>query len=161
MKSKIDPQIATDFITALTTMITAQGSDLFPNPRKVVFTFAAADEVHGFEQLSRDEGMDIVCLVFAVGQEREGPTNIAIYEERNGELTTWPKCSPWAFSREGPCVLLAGGRDVGFAYTSTSMVLVRRVPQAKKAKRLANGKKLLRLMSQCIPPHIRARIVRG
>ena len=105
--------------------------------------------------------MDIVCLVFAVGQEREGLTNIAIYEDWDGELTVWPKCSPWAFSRQGPCVLLADGGNVGFAYKSPSIVRGRGVPQGKKAKRLGAGRTLLRLMSQCIPAGIRVRVLRG
>lgn len=119
MSTRIDADTAANFLLALARMITIPpqpGS--VPNPRAVTFSHALAGEEHGFEQASLDVGMDIICVAFEPGREQDGPVNIAICEEREGELTTWPNCSPWAFSNEGPFLLVADGEDVGFPMTA-------------------------------------------
>lgn len=161
MKVRIDQEAANGVILSLGVMITiGRQPGRVPNPRPVMFTVAPAGEEDGFEQASLDEGMDIVCLTFEPGRERDGPVNAAVYEQREGRLTTWPECSPWSYSEGGPHLLVASGTDVGFFYDGVSLVIVRNVPQDDAVRRRRVARRLLRLMIRRTPAGILTRRIR-
>lgn len=155
MTREIDRELALKFTTALSLMIGTERMDPpVPNPRPMMFTYApAGQEDQGIESLSRGMGMDIICLAFEPGLEHEGPTNVAVCEEREGQYSIWPRCSPWAFTKEGPCLLVADDKDVGFAYDNVAIVMTWNLPNDDIANRVEMGRGLLRLMIQRLPEY--------
>jgi hypothetical protein len=156
LEKKIDVKVATDFALCLGVMITLREDwGLIPNPRPAMFTYARAGEETRFEQDSRALGKDLVCLAFEPGREHEGPTNIAVYEERNGVLRARLNCSPYAFSKEGPCVLKVDGTDIGIACDGERLFVFKDMPTEDEDYHVEIGRALLRMMPQCLPAHIR------
>ena len=153
MRIKIDENVAMDFAAALSTMICfRRPPDIAPNPRPAMFLVGPACDDQGFEQLSRDQGMDLIRLGFEPGREQAGPTNISVYEERNGVLNVWKDCSPWAQSAQGPIVVLANDRSVGFAYDGEAITMIWGGPSPQGFDEGAKlGRAMLRAMVRCIP----------
>lgn len=161
MNKEIDTQVAMNFVISLGTMIGMERlPDPVPNPRPVMFSFNTRGQKNGLDdqdlkRSSSEEGCDIICLTFEPGREHDGPANITICEEREGEIIVWANCSPWSMSAQGPFILVADGADVGFAYDGTSIVMTWEVPQDQRAERVKAGRELLRRMSQCVPKDIK------
>lgn len=154
MKPNIDLAAVKDFAISLGQMISLIPPEgVNPNPRPMMLTYAVAGTEGDFEADSRALGMDLVVLAFEPGRERDGPTNIAVYEEREGRLTAWRNCSAWAFSGTGPCLIMVNDGDVGFGYDGASLVVHWKVPTDRRQERVEAGRMILKLMSQCLPPH--------
>lgn len=154
MNTKLDMAKVQDFALSLGQMITMQRPPhVRANPRQMMMTYAVSGEEDSFEDASRTLGMDMVVMAFKPGREGDGPKNVAVYEERDGNLIGWVRCSPWAYSKQGPCLLLVDDRDFGFGYDGTSLVMHWDVPTDHRGERTEVGRQLLRLMTQCVPPH--------
>lgn len=151
MTKQLDTEIASDFIIALGGMISVSlEPDILPNPRPVLFTFAEAGKETGFEWSACNQGMDVIVLAFEPGRERNGPTNIAVYEERNGKVTVWPNCSPWCLPDEGRYFIASDGLEAGFLYDLTSIVMVWGLPGEHYAKRVKTAQGVLRKTAQIV-----------
>ncbi|MBL9067940.1 MAG: hypothetical protein JNN10_16790 [Sphingopyxis sp.] len=79
---------------------------------------------------------------------RRGPANIAVYENYDGKVKTWPRCSVWVLSREGPALIVPKGADFGFAYHDAALCRVLDIPLDHRADRIKMARKILSLMPQ-------------
>lgn len=140
MKTSFNREIAMDFLICLGRMITLRREvDGIPF-REAAFTVAEAGNEHGFEQAVKEANKDLIVLAFKPGKERRGPANIAVYETYDGKVKTWPRCSVWVLSREGPALIVPKGADFGFAYHDAALCRVGIVPVLPRLGRIAWGK---------------------
>lgn len=156
MKKSIDTPIAIDFVLAAGIMMSRRfDQELGPKRRPLMFTTAAAGDEDDLAQLARDGGNDLVCLAFNPGREEDGPTNIAVYADVDGEIASWTRCFLWASTKYGPCYLISRDEEMCFSYDGTSIVLVEGWPSEalQNGTEIANA--LLGHMVQCVPPHMR------
>ena len=159
MKTSFNREIAMDFLICLGRMITLRREvDGIPS-REAAFTVAEVGNEHGFEQAVKEANKDLIVLAFKPGKERRGPANIAVYETYDGKVKTWPRCSVWVLSREGPALIVPKGADFGFAYHDAALCRVLEIPLDHRADRIKMARKILSLMPQimaCDPnPYVR------
>ena len=148
MNKWFNKEIAMDFVICLGRMITLRRElDGVPS-REAAFTVAAAGNEHGFEQAAKEADKDLIVLAFKPGKERRGPANIAVYETYDGKVKTWPRCSVWVLSREGPALIVPKGADFGFAYHDAALCRVTDLPLGDRADRIKMARKILSLMPQ-------------
>lgn len=145
MQTGLDFMLST--IIALTLMTREVPiSDGLPNPRRAVFMISYDDDDPEFAQKARSEGTDVIALIFTPGKEHEGPTNIAVYEERHGHLNVWPECSIWGMAEKDAYMIASVDRSTGFVLRQGSILLVRDVPTSDLADRFKEGRRRLRDM---------------
>lgn len=123
----------------------------------VMFTYAPPGWIKEADlaRTTADENVDVIHLEFAPGEEIDGPVNIALCEDRNGEILTWAKCDLWADEDDRLFLVVPKGQDFGFAFDGVALVRVTEGPTgAKLRKGVARARKLLRSAAWRVPVDI-------
>ncbi|MBA4045684.1 MAG: hypothetical protein C0510_00125 [Erythrobacter sp.] len=116
------------FVLAIGILLTVDVTGLgVGNPRGVVFTVAPAGEELGFERAAANQGKDVIVLTFELGKEEEGPKNIAVFEERNGQLRVWPRCA-FCETDDGRHFIIDYDDRIGFVLWDEKIMTVNNLP---------------------------------
>ncbi|MBL9067253.1 MAG: hypothetical protein JNN10_13265 [Sphingopyxis sp.] len=78
MKSKLDREIAMNFVICLGRMITLRREVEGKPSREAAFTVAQAGNEHGFEQAAKEANKDLIVLAFKPGKERRGVASVKV-----------------------------------------------------------------------------------
>ena len=148
----LNKEIAQAYVVALNLLINDPewATEGLANSRRVTFTYAPENNDKGFEWSAQNQGMDIVVLSFAPGNEEAGPTNIAVYEERDGKLTVWPECSVWGLAERSAYFIASNDGQAGFLVRQGTILLVWGIPADDLTERFKEGEAKLKAVRQCI-----------
>jgi len=128
--------------------------DMIPNSRRVIFIWAEDGEENNFEQLARDGDHDIVCLLFKPNREADGPSKIAVYEERDGTVHAWTNCVPCLPVGEDFFFIASKDHDTGFTYNGNSLLPVHGVPHSMVVKGMKPAREWLRRCARRAPDEL-------
>lgn len=120
----------------------------------VMFSFAIPGWVTETDLASStaELDMDVIHLEFEPGSESAGPRNIALCEDRNGEILTWPTCDLWADRHQRIFLVVPKGQDFGFAYDGAALVRVTDLQTgAEMVRGMARAKRMLMSAAKKVP----------
>lgn len=120
----------------------------------VMFSFAIPGWVTETDLASStaELDMDVIHLEFEPGAESAGPRNIALCEDRNGEILTWPACDLWADRHQRIFLVVPKGQDFGFAYDGAALVRVTDLRTgAEMVRGMARANRMLMSAAKKVP----------
>lgn len=120
----------------------------------VMFTYAPPGWVSEEDLTANtsEHDLDLIHLEFEPGREFEGPVNIALCENRNGTILTWPQCN-LCTELDGRIVLLVPkDQDFGFAFDGVALVRVTDLETgAKRGRGIMQARELLMSVAWRVP----------
>lgn len=157
---KLNIDIVEKFVVAAGALL--RFKDPVPSDQRrvtVMFTYAPAGWVseEGLAENTSEHDLDFVHLEFEPGREFVGPVNIALCEDRNGTILTWPQCNLWADHDKRLILLVSEDQDFGFAFDGVALVRVTDLATGEDRERgIAQARELLMSAAWRVPnemPH--------
>lgn len=139
----LDEAVIETFSAALAALMYPRSDCMLPtNTRDVGFTWT---EVGTEEKFANAEvTIDLVVLAFEPGREKEGPVNIAVLEEHNGETVFWPRCSPWCFPDGSSFKVVSDDGARGFLFALPSLAPVQGASSEDFDRHVEMARRILR-----------------
>ena len=124
---ELDSEVTNAFTGALAALIsTSLGVGELTNSRTVGFVSIEAGQEDKFAKL--EQSSDLVLMAFEPGRESDGPVNIAVYKQHDGEVQFWPRCSPWCKSDGSQFMLASDDREMCFVFANLHLTALGKVP---------------------------------
>lgn len=144
---KLDADIVEKFVIATVGLMPFKAPVADDQRRvTVVFTYAPAGWLteEDLAGTTAEHDIDVIHLEFEPGREFEGPVNMALSEDRNGSILTWPECHLWADLDQRLILLVPKGQDFGFAFDGAALIRVTDLETGPDRDRgIADARKLL------------------
>jgi hypothetical protein len=124
---RLDTKTAEKFVIATSALMQFKAPAQLDDRRTtVMFSFGIPGRMteRDLASSTAELDLDVVHLEFEPGSEAAGPTNLALSEDRNGEILTWPRCDLWADEDRRIFLVVPSGKDFGFAYDGAALVRV-------------------------------------
>jgi hypothetical protein len=152
---KLNIDIVEKFVTAAQILMPFKTPDPLDERRvTVVFTYAPTGWVKesDLSNTTKEHDIDVIHLEFEPDREFEGPANIALCEDRNGTILTWPACDLWADRDQRLILLVPKDQDFGFAFDCAALIRVTDLETGTDRDRgIADARRLLMSAAWRVP----------
>jgi hypothetical protein len=155
---KLNLDIVEKFVIAAGSLMPFKAPVPFDDRRvTVMFTYAPPGWVteEDLSGLTAEQDIDLIHLEFEPDREFEGPVNIALCEDRNGTILTWPECHLWADRDQRLVLLVPKDQDFGFSFDGVALIRVTDLETGPDRDRgIADARKLLMSAAWRVPNDI-------
>lgn len=149
--SPLNLEEAQKYVIALGAMIANGAPRELSNPREAILVAVPEGKELGLHEEGCTRERDVIAIAFRLGQESEGPTNIAVYERLNNEVRINPRCSPWYCPHPRLFMIASHGDETGYGYSDARLVRIGPVPRQDFELRLKQGETELHRAAKIVP----------